>query len=147
MGLITDYEPLIAAVKHHAEVNYEAGWSEVVEALTDQQILDIIFRTRTIPGALKKMRAWLAPRISVWEEHGGTIRAEVQVYEGDWVAHTPTEREEIKRKEDAFRASVQDVFYAYTVRRAPCPECFTERTANGACGCSDAVQGVTPIRK
>ena len=65
---------LIAAVRQHAEKNYERdGWDYVVECYSDEEIADIIKTARTPTGAIKMMRAQVKHRAEYRDE----IRAEI----------------------------------------------------------------------
>lgn len=59
-------DPRVEAVKAHAleASNYEAGWDVVVETMEDEDIYDIVKKTRTPNGAIKK----IAAQVEVLEE-------------------------------------------------------------------------------
>lgn len=64
-------EEQIAEIRAHAVKNYTRnGWDYVVEALSDQDLLDIIGKTQTYEGAIDKAREF----VKVTHE----VRAEVQ---------------------------------------------------------------------
>lgn len=51
----------VAAVRAYAKEHYEeSGWDIVVEAMDDQQIRDIVWRTRSEQGAIAKVAAYVA---------------------------------------------------------------------------------------
>jgi hypothetical protein len=57
-------EYLIGAVRKHAERYYDAGWDVVQETMTDEQIGDLLGRTRTVTGAVTTIAdAVVAPRV------------------------------------------------------------------------------------
>lgn len=56
LRVIAGQDPRVIAVKDHAIEHYEqGGWDIVVEAYEDEEILDVIKRTRSNAGAIKKM--------------------------------------------------------------------------------------------
>lgn len=62
---------LVDAVRAHAVEHYtEGGWDVVVEAWTDQQIIDLVHRCRTEAGAVAKV----AEAAGVFDQ----VRADVQ---------------------------------------------------------------------
>jgi len=45
---------LVEAVKRHAEANYDRGWDVIVECYTDEEIAEVIGRSRKLPAILRK---------------------------------------------------------------------------------------------
>lgn len=61
----------IKAVRDHAMEHYNdegMAWDEVVEALDDQEIEDMVYRCRSEQGAINKMEGWAAARGSHRQE-------------------------------------------------------------------------------
>ena len=54
---------IVAAVRKHAEANYErGGWDVLVECYSDEDILEELGRCRTVGGAIRKIGYFLGVR-------------------------------------------------------------------------------------
>ena len=53
---------LIAAVRTHALANYSDGWDEVVEAWSDQEIVDAMGKALTANTAIRKVHVLVKAR-------------------------------------------------------------------------------------
>lgn len=62
---------LVAAVRAHALVNYEAGWDVVVEAWEDEDIIEAIGRVRTAAAAIKRV----GKQVADYNSYADDIRA------------------------------------------------------------------------
>jgi hypothetical protein len=64
---------LVAAVRVHAETNYENGWDVVVECYDDAAIWEVIAGAKTVKGATRRMSGV----VSLRNERAAEIRATV----------------------------------------------------------------------
>ena len=51
-------EELLAAVRQHAQENYDEGWDFIVEAYDDEDVLDLIAQVpeRTVEAVIERVR-------------------------------------------------------------------------------------------
>jgi hypothetical protein len=79
MKLTEKRRALIAAVRAHAEANYDAGgWDVVVECYDDEEIAEVIGRARTLKGAIAKF----ATVIDVYSDRQAAARSEIEAATG-----------------------------------------------------------------
>jgi len=66
---------LVWNVKQYANQKYDQGWSVVVEAYSDLEIIEVIQGAATVMGAKRKMAKHLKPRIEAEQQHDAEAAA------------------------------------------------------------------------
>lgn len=62
-----DADPRVVAVKEYAKAttNYETGWDIVVETMSNQDIYEVVKKTKTPAGAIRKMAAHVGVHVEL----------------------------------------------------------------------------------